>query len=71
MRIWPNHTHKVFLHSEEIKTPVSPPVLVTKAVSTSTVPSSRAPSSPTVREKPRPFTTKSPILTKPANDHVS
>lgn len=52
---------------EEIKTPIVPAVLVTKTVSTSTVPSSRAPPTPN-REKPRPFTTKPTILTKPATD---
>jgi len=56
-------------YTEEIKTPIVPAVLVTKTVSTSTVPSSRAPPTPN-REKPRPFTTKPTILTKPANDQV-
>lgn len=61
-------------HSEEIKTPAVPSVLVTKTIttstSTSTVPSSRAP--PPNREKPRPFTIKPTILTKPTtHDQVS
>ncbi|XP_050542396.1 uncharacterized protein LOC126906135 [Daktulosphaira vitifoliae] len=52
---------------EEIKTPPAP-ILVTKPPSsaTSTTPSSRVTPS---REKPRPFTTRPTIVTKPSNDH--
>lgn len=55
-----------YLYLEEIKTP---PVIVTKTAPSSTVPSSRAPSPS--REKPRPFTTKPTIVTKPTHDQVS
>lgn len=55
-----------YLYLEEIKTP---PVIVTKTAPSSTVPSSRAP--PPSREKPRPFTTKPTIVTKPTHDQVS